>query len=110
IAARSRLIIHAAPHGTVSLAALAGLPQFAVPQHLEQIYNARQAAAQGILAHAEPGSPDLLEQILAASQNRIMAARAADLSATLRRQHPPDPIAVLGHRLRDQASAVLAEL
>ncbi len=110
IAARSRLIIHAAPHGTVSLAALAGLPQFAVPQHLEQIYNARQTAAQGILAHAQPGSPDLLEQILAASENRIMAERAADLSATLRGQHPPDPIAVLGNRLHDLASAVLAEL
>lgn len=110
IAARSRLIVHAAPHGTVSLAALAGLPQFAVPQHLEQIYNARQAEAEGFLAQAPPGSCDLGDRIFAAYHDRGLAARAAQAAVKLRATHPPDPVAVLRDRLRIQARSVLAEL
>jgi hypothetical protein len=44
---RSRLMLHAGQHGTLSLGMALGLPQFAVPQQLEQLFNARQAAAVG---------------------------------------------------------------
>jgi hypothetical protein len=110
IADRSRLILHAAPHGTVSLAALAGLPQFAVPQHLEQIYNARQAEAQGILRQAAPGSPDFADRILAACHDRALQSRARSLAEELRQDHPADPLAPLRARLDPLIAKVTAAL
>lgn len=100
IASRSRLVIHAAPHGTLSMAALAGVPQFAVPQHLEQIYNARQAEALGILRQAPPGSPDFLDRIIATYRDDDMLQTARHLALELRHDHPADPVATLGARLR----------
>jgi UDP:flavonoid glycosyltransferase YjiC (YdhE family) len=44
---RSRLMLHAGQHGILSLGMALGLPQFAVPQQLEQLFNSRQAAASG---------------------------------------------------------------
>ncbi len=110
IAARSRVIVHAAPHGTVCLAALAGLPQFAIPQHLEQLFNARRCAEQGVLSYALPGSPDLGERIAAAYADRRMADRAREVAAELRRDHPADPVAVLAARLAPQLAAARAAL
>lgn len=108
IAARSRLILHAAPHGTVSLAALAGLPQFAVPQHLEQIYNARQAKALGILTHAPPGSPEFADRIISAYHDRALAHQARAVAVALRQDHPPDPVAALRARLRPLLAGLAA--
>lgn len=99
IATRSRLILHAAPHGTVSLAALAGLPQFAVPQHLEQLYNARQAEALGILTQAPPGSADFADRIATAYNDQDLAAQARAVAVALRKDHPADPVATLRARL-----------
>lgn len=105
IAARSRLIVHAAPHGTVCLAALAGLPQFAVPQHLEQLFNARACAALGVLDFALPGSADLGARVAAAHANRAMADRARAMAPDLRRDHPVDPVASLAERLAPELAA-----
>ena len=110
IAARSRLIIHAAPHGTVCLAALAGLPQFGVPQHMEQLYNARACETLGILTHGLPGSADLGERIAAAYADRKMAAKARAVALDLRRDHPADPIAALSQRLAPILADVQADL
>lgn len=49
IVRRSRLILHAGQHGTLSLALAAGLPQIVVPQQLEQLFHARRAEVAGVL-------------------------------------------------------------
>lgn len=99
IAARSRLIVHAAPHGAVCLGALAGLPQFAVPHHLEQVFNARQAEAKGVLTYALPGSQDMADRIAEAYSDIGMAANARALACDLRATHPANPVASLAERL-----------
>lgn len=99
IAAYARLTLHAAPHGTVCLAALAGVPQFAVPQHLEQLYNARQAAAAGILQYGARGDGDLGERIRDAYADAALAQRARAVALDLRRNHPRDPLAALRRHL-----------
>ena len=110
IAERSRLIVHAAPHGTVCMAALAGLPQFAIPQHLEQLYNARQCESLGILGHALPGSTEMAGQISAAYADRTMAERARQVALDLRQTHPADPFAVLADRLAPEIAAAKAAM
>ena len=108
IADYARLILHAAPHGTVCLSALAGLPQVGVPQHLEQLYTARQAEAQGILRMALPGAADLAGTIAAAHADAAFAARARAVAAELRRDHPATPIASLRARLLPLLAEVAA--
>jgi hypothetical protein len=108
IAARSRLILHAAPQGTVSLALLAGLPQFAVPQHLEQLFNAKRAESLEVLAYAMPGSPDLADRIAVAYADRAMADRAKAVAQDLRRDHPSDALAILSRRLEPEVAAARA--
>lgn len=110
IARYARLIIHAAPHGTVCLAALAGLAQFGVPQHLEQLFNARQAAAKGILRIGQRGDPDLAAQITAAYADPDLQSRARDLALILRQGHPADPIQALADLLRPEIDAARAAL
>jgi hypothetical protein len=108
IARHARLIVHAAPHGTLCLGALAGLAQFAVPQHLEQLYNARAAAAQGILRYGERGDADMGDRIAAAHADAALAVRARDLARDLMRDHPADPIAALAARLAPEIAAASA--
>lgn len=47
IARRSRMLIHAGQHGILCLGLAAGLPQVAIPQHLEQLYHARRCEELG---------------------------------------------------------------
>jgi hypothetical protein len=104
IASYARLILHAAPHGTICLAALAGVAQFGVPQHLEQLYNARKAQAAGILDYTMRGAPDLSLRIAAAYADPGLHARARDLARALRGQHPADPLAPLAQILAEEAA------
>ncbi|WP_103256090.1 hypothetical protein [Tabrizicola aquatica] len=106
IAQYARLIVHAAPHGTTCLAALAGVAQFGVPQHLEQLFNARKAADAGILTHAMRGDPDLADRISAAYSDVRLTNRACDLARNLRASHPADPLAPLAHILAKEAQAL----
>jgi hypothetical protein len=99
IAGYARLIVHAAPHGTTCLAALAGLPQFGIPQHLEQLWNARAAESEGILRLGRRGDPGLGARMLAAYGDAGLAARARAVALRLRASHPPDPLAALAARL-----------
>ncbi|WP_309664938.1 hypothetical protein [Tabrizicola sp.] len=105
IARRSRLIVHAAPHGTVCLAALCGLPQVGVPQHLEQLFNARCAEAKGILRIGRRGDPGLGAKIAAAYADVGLRDRALAVATELRRDYPGDPQAVLAARLARQVQA-----
>jgi hypothetical protein len=105
IAAYARLIVHAAPHGTLCLAALAGLPQFGIPQHLEQLFNARRAETAGIMHVARRGDPDLCARMAAAYADAALLAQARAVAERLRADHPADPIAALGQRLRPELEA-----
>jgi hypothetical protein len=48
IARRSRVLLHAGQHGMLSVGLLAGLPQVALPQNLEQLFHAQRAEAAGV--------------------------------------------------------------
>lgn len=93
IAARSRLILHAAPHGTLCAAALAGLPQLGIPQHMEQMFHATRADWVGILRMAgrRQDGAALADAILAAWSDTTYAMAARDFAAHLRAGLPVDP-------------------
>jgi hypothetical protein len=110
IADYARLIVHAAPHGTVSLAALAGLPQVGIPQHQEQLYNARQAAAHGILRIGQRGGPALGDLIKQAYADDSLSAAALDFAEPLRHAHPQDPVAALRDRIVPLLSGLSASV
>lgn len=97
IAERSAMILHAGVHGTMSLAAMAGLPQLALPSHLEQVWNARQAEAAGCLRIV----PDegIGQAIATGYGDAGLRSGARDLAKALRTTHPADPQAVLAERL-----------
>jgi UDP:flavonoid glycosyltransferase YjiC (YdhE family) len=50
IAARSRFCLNAGQHGTLCMAMAMGLPQFAIPRHLEHAYHADKARQLGCVA------------------------------------------------------------
>ena len=87
IAKRSRLMINAAQHGTLCLGLGAGLPQVAVPQQREQVYNAEAAERRGVLVNVEKRDRDaerFRSIVLDAYEDAGMARRAADLAEELR--------------------------
>ena len=45
---RARILVNAGQHGTLCFGMMAGLPQVALPQHLEHSYYARRAAHHGM--------------------------------------------------------------
>ena len=110
IAAYAGVIVHTASHGTICMAALAGLPQVGIPRHLEQLHNARQMQEMGILHLVEAGSADLRDRIAKAAADAALAARARAVADRLRRDHPDDPIAALAERLRPEIEAAAATL
>lgn len=81
IAARSRMMLHSGQHGILSLGLGAGLPQIAIPQHLEHLYHARRCEDLGVAAVAtlEHRSADRLRAMIrstyydAAMQNAAQA-------------------------------------
>lgn len=110
ISARSRVILHSGQHGILCLAALAGLPQVAVPQHLEHVFHGRRAGQQGILDQLEQRDRskaaliDMLQRIYGAAP---MQARAQDLARALRAAAPRDAAANLQARLAPLIAALV---
>ena len=102
IAARSRLIVHPSPHGTLCTAALAGLPQLGLPGHKEQATHAGLAEAAQVMRVLPPKAAST-EAILGAARDLYedaAASRAArDLALRLRQDFPADPQADLAARL-----------
>jgi UDP:flavonoid glycosyltransferase YjiC (YdhE family) len=87
IAKRSRLMVNAAQHGTLCLGLGAGLPQVAVPQQREQVYNAEAAERRGVLVNVEKSDRDaerFRSIVLDAYEDAGMARRAGDLAEELR--------------------------
>lgn len=102
ITARSRLILHSAQHGIICLAALSGLPQVAIPQHLEQLFHGRRAGQQGILDlldGRERSAAALTDLLLSSYHDRGLQSRTRDFARALRADHPEDANAVLRQRL-----------
>lgn len=102
IAARSRLVLGAGQHGLQCLAALAGLPQVAVPQHLEQLFHCRRSSERGILRYApfdRRSRDEIAALILDAWSDSTLAATARDSAHDLRNDYPGDPGAALASRL-----------
>ena len=107
IARRSRLIVHAAPHGSICMAALAGVPQIGVPQHLEQLFHARRAEAAGILRIVPRGGEGIADAIAVAYGDTALQDHAREFTASLRLEHPGDPLAILAERLVPEVEASL---
>jgi hypothetical protein len=87
VAKRSRLVINAAQHGTLCLGLAAGLPQVAVPQQREQLYNAEAAERRGVLVNVgkgDRGAERFRQIVLDAYEDAAMARRARDLADELR--------------------------
>jgi UDP:flavonoid glycosyltransferase YjiC (YdhE family) len=94
IARRSRLVLNAGQHGILCLGLFAGLPQVALPQHLEQDFHARRAEAAGVarvLPFRDRTRDRIVESIVAAWSDAGLAARAVKLAGSLRRGAPRSP-------------------
>lgn len=102
IAKRSRLMVHSGQHGIICLGLAAGLPQIAIPQHLEQLYHARRCAEAGIcrIATLDHRDTETLRAIITdAYSDEAMRQRALDLAKDLRAQFAVDPAALIRERL-----------
>ncbi len=86
IAATARILCNSGQHGMVCLGLAAGIPQFCLPQHLEQLYVARRVEAMGVAAVVWPKTApaDMIRDMLVAAwHNRAARAAARDLALTL---------------------------
>lgn len=87
VARRSRLIVNAAQHGTLCLGIASGLPQVAVPQQREQVYNAEAAERRGVLVNVgkqDRGAERFRSIVLDAYEDAALASRARELAEELR--------------------------
>lgn len=87
IARRSRLLVNAGQHGTLCMALAAGIPQVALPQQLEQLYNALRVEERGVARVVEKGerrAERLRRTILEAYRDEEMRRAAAALARELR--------------------------
>ncbi|MET0360297.1 MAG: nucleotide disphospho-sugar-binding domain-containing protein, partial [Sphingobium sp.] len=102
IAARSRLMLHSGQHGILCLGLAAGLPQVAIPQHLEQLYHARRYAEAGtghVVAIGDRAPERLRDTIRTAYADAGMLLRARELAHGLRAQFLVDPAGMIRERL-----------
>jgi hypothetical protein len=109
IARRSRLVVHAAPHGTAAMALFAGLPQLCFPQHSEQAWNAQVLARLGVGMVLSPFrlQVDQARKSLAAIHaDPAIAARARAVAAQLHAQMQADPAPALPDLLRPFVAAI----
>jgi hypothetical protein len=77
---------------------------------MEQLFNARRAAEQGILHIGQRDDAGLADQIAAAYADRDLADRARAFARNLRQTHPADPLAALAARLAPEVAAARAGL
>jgi hypothetical protein len=102
IAGRVRVVLAAGSHGMLCLAALAGLPQVALPQNLEQLCHGRRAEARGMLrliGKDARSAEAIADTLRAAWSDAVLASAARETARTLRADYPADPFAALAARL-----------
>ena len=110
IVRRSRLLLHAGQHGMLSVGLLAGLPQVALPQNLEQLFHAQKAEEAGVARVLV--ARDHVEERLVAAVNGMYAdatAREAarSMALTLRAELDAIPRDLLARAVAPLCEAVL---
>lgn len=87
IARQSRLCLNAGQHGTLCMAMAMGLPQVAIPRHLEHEYHAHKGRDLGcveVISRFERDPAVIADTILAAYHNEPMRDRARQVARDLR--------------------------
>jgi UDP:flavonoid glycosyltransferase YjiC (YdhE family) len=86
LAARSALFLNSAQGGVINMCSVLGRPQVGLPQHLEQTFNARRAAQQGVMELLERPmrSADTIKNaVMRCYHSATMQARARAFSTEL---------------------------
>jgi UDP:flavonoid glycosyltransferase YjiC (YdhE family) len=101
IARRTRLLLNSAQSGIASLGLAAGLPQVCFPQHLEQLYVARQIAdaGAGVSVGRSATTDEISTTIKTAYHDASLSARAREFSAEVRPYFAQDVDAIIRRRL-----------
>jgi UDP:flavonoid glycosyltransferase YjiC (YdhE family) len=102
IAARSRLAVHAGSHGIASLCLRTGLPFVAIPQQLEQRFNAMRAEDAG-LGHWIRGEkvtvPDIHRAIYEVYESRQGRQHAVELAHRVAPEFTHAPADLIAERI-----------
>jgi UDP:flavonoid glycosyltransferase YjiC (YdhE family) len=89
---RSRVLFHSGSYGTMCLGIYAGIPQVAVPQQLEQLFNARKLQEVGAGWCIEPDEgPVHFDQINEAYESAERQTAAIDLALQTRKEFAYNP-------------------
>jgi len=89
IAARSRLCLNAGQHGTLTMAMAMGLPQFAIPRHLEHAWHADKGHDLGCIdriTRFERDPPAIVTGIMTTYENAARRRRAREVAVDYRDQ------------------------
>ncbi len=111
IVRRSRLLLHAGQHGILSLGLLAGLPQVAVPQNLEQLFHAQRVEAAGVarvIARRECEEERLHRSVMALYEDGTARDTARCLAMSLRAGLDATPKDLLARAVAPLCEAVLS--
>lgn len=101
ITARSRLVLSAGQHGLQCLATLAGLPQVAVPQHLEQLFHSRRSELHGGTRHVpldQQTRETIRDTVLDTWSDTSLHATAHRVALELRAKYPADAMSDLASK------------
>lgn len=99
---RSRLMIHAGQHGILSLGLAAGVPQIAIPQHLEHLYHARRCEEQGcahVVTKSDRSAQAVRDVIRDRYNDTAFHAAAVQTALRIRPQFAADPVALIRERI-----------
>lgn len=111
IVRRSRLLLHAGQHGILSVGLLAGLPQVAVPQNLEQLFHAQRVEAAGVarvIPHRECDAKRLFRSVMALYEDGTARDTARSLAMSLRAGLDATPKDLLARAVAPLCEAVLS--
>ena len=103
IARRTRLLLNGGQHGIISLGLAAGLPQVCFPQHLEQLYSARQVenAGAGVTIGRSATTDYILAAVNAAYHDERLTQNARLAAGQVRPLLAQDADAMISARLAD---------
>ncbi|WP_374412770.1 glycosyltransferase [Hydrogenophaga sp.] len=111
IVRRSRLLLHAGQHGMLSVGLLAGLPQVALPQNLEQLFHAQRAEAAGVarvVIAKEDVEQRLADAVSAMHGDASVRESAGRMATSLRADLDATPRELLAHAVLPLAERVLS--
>lgn len=84
---RTRLMVHAGSHGIVCMGVGAGIPQVAIPQQLEQLFNGKRIEEQGVavvVPRSEQTADSIRDAVLSAYSHPSLPRRAVELAGEIR--------------------------